>query len=91
MSAFEKLTAVVWADNKTKFVAPVELPPEPTRTATEILRGHLEKAALNLNAREKRLILEISDREAELADVRRAASAAQTALLELDIADAAED
>jgi hypothetical protein len=52
--------------------------------ATEQLRTNLEKAATAYLQREQTLQREIADREAELADVRRARDAATAGLLELE-------
>jgi len=57
--------------------------------ASEALRNNLERSATSYGDREKQLVKEIADREAELADVRKAKEAVHTALigLEVDIED----
>lgn len=52
--------------------------------ATEQLRTNLERAATAYLQREQTLQREIADREAELADVRRARDAATAGLMELE-------
>lgn len=54
------------------------------RPATERLRANLEREATAYLQREQNLQREIADREAELADVRRARDAATAGLLELE-------
>lgn len=62
----------------------VTRPPAPV-PATKQLRTNLERVTLAYNDRERVLVKEIAEREAELADVRRARDATAAALIELDI------
>lgn len=62
----------------------VARPPAPV-PATKQLRTNLERVTLAYNDRERVLVKEIVDREAELADVRRARDATTAALMELDV------
>lgn len=58
-------------------------PPEPV-PATKMLRTQLERVTLAYNDRERVLVKELADREAELADIRQAREAAMSALVELE-------
>jgi hypothetical protein len=69
----------------SKFEARRAISPPEVRPATAVLQVGLERATGSYAAREAQLIQEIADRKAELADVRRASSAATAALVELAI------
>lgn len=60
--------------------------PEPVPASVQ-LRRNLERASASYTNRENVLIREIADREAELADVRRAKGAVDTALIDLHVGD----
>lgn len=68
--------------NMAATVRAVRADPVP---ATKQLRTNLERVTLAYNDRERVLVKEIADREAELADVRRARDATSLALMELDV------
>lgn len=61
-------------------------PPRPAPVpATKQLRTNLERVTMAYNDRERVLVKEIAEREAELADVRRARDATTAALMELEV------
>lgn len=69
---------------------PLQIPNPPrVLKASEALKNNLERSATQYGDREKQLVKEIADREAELADVRKASAAVVTALigLEVDVED----
>ena len=72
-------------DEMAKAAAKVVANPPRVLKASESLRNNLERSATQYGDREKQLVKEIADREAELADVRKANAAVVAALIGLEV------
>lgn len=88
VAEISKKTEAARGPDALKFYPPLpELPaPEPVPASVQ-LRRNLERASATYTNRENVLLQEIEARQAELADVRKAKGAVDTALIDLHVGD----